>query len=72
MASVANPIETEQRNWQRLLPLAELAPGAVKMLRVDGRQIAVFNTADGIRACDNRCPHEGYPLSFDRLPSDNG
>jgi len=32
-------------------------------VRVAGKQIALFNTSEGIRACDNRCPHEGYPLS---------
>jgi nitrite reductase/ring-hydroxylating ferredoxin subunit len=40
------------------------------MQRVDGRQIAVFRTADGVRACDNRCPHEGYPLSEGSLSPD--
>ena len=32
-------------------------------VRVDGKHIALFATPDGIRACNNRCPHEGYPLS---------
>ncbi len=30
--------------------------------KIDGRQIAVFKVGDEILACDNRCPHEGYPL----------
>ena len=33
------------------------------LVRVEGRQIALFDTEQGILACDNRCPHEGYPLS---------
>jgi nitrite reductase/ring-hydroxylating ferredoxin subunit len=65
-----NRVESDQRRWQYLLALAELAPGAVKMRRVEGRQIALFHTADGIRACDNRCPHEGYPLSEGSLSAD--
>lgn len=28
-----------------------------------GRQIAVFQSDKGIFACNNKCPHEGYPLS---------
>ncbi|MFT5220554.1 MAG: nitrite reductase/ring-hydroxylating ferredoxin subunit [Planctomycetota bacterium] len=40
------------------------------MQRIAGRQIAFFNTENGIRACDNRCPHEGYSLS-ERSISDN-
>ena len=39
------------------------APDARRTVRVDGKQIAVFATAQGIMACNNRCPHEGYPLS---------
>jgi nitrite reductase/ring-hydroxylating ferredoxin subunit len=33
------------------------------ILRHEGRQIALFATPEGVRACNNRCPHEGYPLS---------
>ena len=69
MALVADRDEGGQRDWRRLLALAELAPGSAKMVRVDGRQIALFNTEDGVRACDNRCPHEGYPLSEGSLSS---
>ena len=32
-------------------------------VRVDGKHIALFATPDGVLACNNRCPHEGYPLS---------
>ena len=62
--------DIETGNWHEALPLAQLAPGAVRMLRIDGRQIALFNTGEGVRACDNRCPHEGYPLSEGSLSSD--
>ena len=70
MAQESNQSIVAERNWQLLMPLAELEPMAVKMLRVAGKQIAVFNTPDGIRACDNRCPHEGYPLSEGSLSPD--
>ena len=30
---------------------------------VDGTRIAVFRTADGFRAIDHVCPHEGGPLA---------
>ena len=39
-------------------------------VRVDGKHIALFATPDGIRACNNRCPHEGYPLSEGTLDRD--
>ena len=70
MAQVLNQSVVAERNWQSLMPLAELAPKAVKMVRIADKQIAVFNTSDGIRACDNRCPHEGYPLSEGSLSQD--
>jgi nitrite reductase/ring-hydroxylating ferredoxin subunit len=60
----------EERNWQLAMPLAELESRGGKMLRIDGRQIALFCTEEGVRACDNRCPHEGYPLSEGSLSSE--
>ena len=39
-------------------------------VRVDGKHIALFATPDGILACNNRCPHEGYPLSEGTLDRD--
>jgi nitrite reductase/ring-hydroxylating ferredoxin subunit len=62
--------DIDERNWQRLISLAELGPQSAKLVRVAGKQIAVFNTSEGIRACDNRCPHEGYPLSEGSLSQD--
>ncbi len=32
------------------------------MVRRGGKQIALFDIPTGIFACNNRCPHEGYPL----------
>ncbi len=49
--------------WHRVATRDELKASKVMMVRADGRQIALFETGDGVRACDNRCPHEGFPLS---------
>mgnify|MGYP002037594384 FL=1 len=27
------------------------------------KQVALFHSPKGVYACNNRCPHEGYPLS---------
>jgi nitrite reductase/ring-hydroxylating ferredoxin subunit len=40
------------------------------LFRHEGRQIALFATSDRVFACNNRCPHEGYPLSEGTLGSD--
>lgn len=50
-------------NWIRAIDLASLHGQGQALVRHEGRQIAVFATPDGVFACNNRCPHEGYPLS---------
>ena len=60
---------SEAEHWHQAMPVTELEQQAIKMKRVAGKQIAFFMTADGVRACDNRCPHEGYPLSEGSLSS---
>lgn len=50
--------------WVSVCAAAELAALDVKTVRAHGQTVAVFRAADGaIYAVDNRCPHEGYPLS---------
>ncbi|MGB1311966.1 MAG: Rieske (2Fe-2S) protein, partial [Leucothrix sp.] len=64
---------TDQDNgehWLFAKPLAELKENKVTMARVSGKQIAIFDTPAGLRACDNRCPHEGYPLSEGTISDD--
>ena len=50
-------------NWIRAIDVEALERKGRAILRHDGRQIALFATPEGVRACNNRCPHEGYPLS---------
>jgi nitrite reductase/ring-hydroxylating ferredoxin subunit len=49
--------------WTLATPVSKLEDGSCKVLRLSGRQIALFRSADKFFACNNRCPHEGYPLS---------
>ena len=70
MAKASQQPDDAARNWQRLISLSDLESRAVVTARVAGKQIAVFKTPDGVRACDNRCPHEGYPLSEGSLSSE--
>ena len=48
--------------WTLATSLAALKRKGRLVFRKDGRQIALFDTANGVVACNNRCPHEGYPL----------
>jgi len=49
-------------NWTPVADSAELEAKGSMIVRVEGRQIALFKEDDVIFAVDNRCPHEGYPL----------
>jgi len=57
-------------SWTRALPLSDIDDGGCKVFRVSGKQIALFRRADSVYACNNRCPHEGYPLSEGDLGGD--
>ena len=48
--------------WVKAVGVADLRRKGRTVFRLGGRQIALFDTARGIYACNNRCPHEGYPL----------
>lgn len=48
--------------WACLGPADRLAEQGRQLFKHQGRHIAVFRTPAGLFACNNRCPHEGYPL----------
>ena len=60
--AVASSGKGEETEWVRAAGVAELRGEGRLMVRHQGRQIALFQTEDGVLACNNRCPHEGYPL----------
>jgi nitrite reductase/ring-hydroxylating ferredoxin subunit len=47
----------------KVATLDALAERKVQVVKVGGKQIALFHGPKGVFACNNRCPHEGYPLS---------
>ena len=49
--------------WRAVAPEASLDGKDRTIVRVQGRQVLLLKTARGLYACNNRCPHEGYPLS---------
>ena len=49
--------------WHRVATLDELADKGRLVVKPAGRQIALFLHGARVLACNNRCPHEGYPLS---------
>ena len=49
------------------LAVADLPPGATRVVRVDGLELLVCNVEGEIYACENRCPHQDFALSDARL-----
>ncbi len=50
-------------HWIEAAALATLRAKGKLVVRHQGKQVALFDTPRGVRACNNRCPHEGYPLT---------
>ncbi|MSP50634.1 MAG: hypothetical protein EXQ95_15085 [Alphaproteobacteria bacterium] len=48
--------------WEKALQLDRLKRDGRAVAKIGNRQVALFQTEGGILACNNRCPHEGYPL----------
>lgn len=62
MNSKSNPAPSGQASFVRAGSLAQLPEGKSMTASLDGHVIALFHTAEGIFAVDNRCPHMGFPL----------
>jgi len=55
-------------DWHALGDLEDLRPGGMKVFKQGRHQLVLGRSADGrVFALDNRCPHEGYPLSTGTL-----
>lgn len=60
-AEAARPGEPDG-NWVKACDLDDLTAQGRKLVKVGAKQIALFHGEKGVFACNNRCPHEGYPL----------
>ncbi|MXW54019.1 MAG: Rieske (2Fe-2S) protein [Gammaproteobacteria bacterium] len=67
-----NPAVTEAKeqsskarpaHWVNVCSTKDVPEGTTKVCRREGKQLAIFALSDGYLACNNRCPHQGYPLS---------
>ncbi len=59
--------EAAPGNRIRVGTLAELQAKGRHLLKTGSKQIAVFAGESGVYACNNRCPHEGFPLMEGKL-----
>ena len=58
---IAKDINGEM-NWQFACSMSSLKELGSKIVKIDGKQLSLFLRGGTVYACNNRCPHEGFPL----------
>lgn len=59
------------REYVRVGKVEEIPPGTARLVRVEGKLIAIFNLNGNFYATDDACPHEGGPLSSGFIEGEN-
>jgi len=59
------------RKFIRVCSVSEIPEGTAKLVKVEGKPIAIFNLNGGLYATDETCPHEGGPLSDGSIEGEN-
>lgn len=54
-------------NFQRVANVSDIASGQGTVVKVNGKEIALFNVDGNFFAISNVCPHSGGPLGKGRL-----
>ncbi len=52
---------------RRVASLAEVPPGRLKLVELDGTPIVLARVGDRVYACGDTCSHQGGPLSEGKL-----
>ncbi|HEX4597242.1 MAG TPA: Rieske (2Fe-2S) protein [Burkholderiaceae bacterium] len=60
----------DSSEWTRAVSLDRLQSDRALTVRLAGKQVALFLHQEQVFACNNRCPHEGYPLVEGALDAD--
>ncbi|MEM7173434.1 MAG: Rieske 2Fe-2S domain-containing protein [Pseudomonadota bacterium] len=55
-------LDDQTADLVQVASLAELSEKGSKVIKVGRKQILLWHGNKGVFACNNRCPHEGYPL----------
>ncbi|MBB5916617.1 toluene monooxygenase system ferredoxin subunit [Nocardia transvalensis] len=53
---------TETRNWQETQHIDDLWEDEMVGVEVDGKKVLLVNAGGEVRAYENRCPHQAWPL----------
>ena len=62
--------EASGNEWTRVAEADRLQPSRPIAVKLHGKHIALFLYQGQVLACNNRCPHEGYPLVEGALGDD--
>jgi nitrite reductase/ring-hydroxylating ferredoxin subunit len=65
-----DPSSSDVAPWTRAVEVSRVQPSRPVAVKLEGRHIALFLHQGEILACNNRCPHEGYPLVEGALDAD--
>jgi nitrite reductase (NADH) small subunit len=49
-------------DWIRITETHNIPPREGRLVKLQGREIAIFNMVDHFAAIENKCPHSGGPL----------
>jgi nitrite reductase/ring-hydroxylating ferredoxin subunit len=64
------PLTSSVAEWTRAVELDRLRPSRPIAVKLHGKHVALFLHQGEVLACNNRCPHEGYPLVEGALDAD--
>ena len=56
--------------WEKAISLAKLEKSSKAVVKLSGKQILLIKAGSAVYALNNRCPHEGFPLSEGTLSDD--
>ncbi|MBS13685.1 MAG: ferredoxin [Gemmatimonadetes bacterium] len=62
MGGGSSPPEDDGRKFVRVGKVADLPPGAGKVVMVMGRDVGLFNCSGTFKAVENACPHNNRPI----------
>jgi 3-phenylpropionate/trans-cinnamate dioxygenase ferredoxin component len=63
VTTATTPKESRLSEKVTVCPAAELPPGEMQLVEVDGRKIGVFNCDGDLYAIEDRCSHDDGPLA---------
>ena len=63
-------VTSDAAEWTRTVELEKLQPSRPVAVKLRDKHVALFLREGQVLACNNRCPHEGYPLVEGALDAD--